>query len=300
MYVATLRHKLANNLFVITAETNPPRGPDPSRVLSRIAEISSVVDAVNIADSPMAKMRMSPVALAHIVQEELGVETIVHFTCRDRNSIALQSDLLGAAALGIRNFLAITGDRPAQSGNHPDNPCPRAVFDVDAAGLVRLAETLNNGYDASGNKLSGVPDFFVGVVANPSAQDLDREVERLEHKVRSGAKFVQTQPVYDLRTLQRFREKTAYLEVPVLYGILPLKSYEIAVYLHEKVPGVVIPDTVRERVRLGGRRAGVELARELFAEIRDQVAGVHIFPMGDTDIVLEVTNGLEVRQALAT
>ncbi|MDI3256518.1 MAG: methylenetetrahydrofolate reductase, partial [Kyrpidia sp.] len=242
------------------------------------------VDAVNIADSPMATLRMSPIALAHIVQEDLGLEAIFHLTCRDRNLLGLQSELLGAAALGVRNILTLTGDSPSR-GDHPD---VKGVFETDSIGLARIAKRLNEGFDLAGNALNGTTQFLIGGVANPGADDLDSEVAKLEAKVEAGVRFVQTQPVFDIDTAERFWERTRHLPVHILFGLLPLKSGRQARYFNEKVPGIRVGEDVVRRVEEGGREAGIALCRELYARLRAFASGAHLFPIGDLRAVYEI------------
>lgn len=279
-----LRQKLRNQEFVLTVEMEPPAGADPNPALEAIAKLKDDFTAVNVADSPMASLRMSPIALAHLAQEDKGVEIIFHLTCRDRNLLGLQAELLGAAALGVRNILALTGDPPT-NGDHPE---ATGVFDVDSVGLIRLAKMLNNGKTISGKELAAPTDFFIGTVANPTAEDLNKEVERLAQKVEAGANFVQTQPIFAPDQFERFHAAVGHLQIPILYGILPLKSYRSAKYLAEKVPGINIPTSVLERIEEGGAEVGLILAQELLDYLKPRAAGAHIFPMGNPDLALAV------------
>lgn len=280
----SLRQRLAAGEFVITVEMEPPAGADPSGALVGIAGLGKGFAAVNIADSPMASLRMSPIALAHLVQERQGVEVIFHLTCRDRNLLGLQAELLGAAALGVRNILALTGD-PPKNGDHPQ---ASGVFDLNSTGLIDLARSLNEGRALSGKELDAPTDFFIGTVANPTADDLGKEVARLTEKANAGAHFVQTQPIFAPEQFERFQEAVGGLQLPILYGILPLKSYRSAKYLADKVPGINIPRPVLQRVEEGGAAAGLELAKELLSYLRTRSAGAHIFPMGKPDLALEL------------
>ncbi|NLT96165.1 MAG: 5,10-methylenetetrahydrofolate reductase [Clostridia bacterium] len=276
-----LREKLDRKQFVVTVEVEPPKGASPWGVYEKMRPLTRLVDAVNIADSPMAKMRMSPIALAYLVQKELGLETIFHLTCRDRNILGLQSELLGAYALGVKNILTLTGDKPGQ-GDHPQ---ATGVYDVDSTGLIKTANFLNKGRDYSGNALDTSTDFFIGAVANPTASDLEREIERIQVKIEAGAGFFQTQPIFDIRQLERFLNKFPNPPVPIIYGLMPLKSLKLAKYLNANVPGVHVPENLLNRLESKGREGGLEIARELLREMRQMVHGVHIFPMGDIDLV---------------
>ncbi|MFT9486829.1 MAG: methylenetetrahydrofolate reductase [Tepidibacillus sp.] len=279
-----LKEKLTLGKFVTTVELEPPKGANPMPVLEKATFLRGIVDAVNIADSPMATLRMSPIALAHVIQQDMGIEAIFHLTCRDRNIIGLQSELLGAAALGVRNILTLTGDSPAR-GDHPQ---AKGVFEVDSTGLANIAYQLNQGKDLSGNPLNSATDFFIGGAANPGNDDLELEVEKLKRKIESGVEFVQTQPVYELSQVERFLEKIRGLPVHVIFGILPIKSVKMAYYLNEKVPGIHISSEMIAKVEQGGRKAGIEIAQQLIEEIKGIVQGVHIYPIGDLSIVSDL------------
>ncbi len=280
----SLRERLAKGEFVLTVEMEPPAGSDPSQTLAEIGPLTERFAAVNIADSPMATLRMSPIALAYLIQEKWGLEVIFHLTCRDRNLLGLQAELLGAAALGVQNILALTGD-PPENGDHPS---ATGVFDVDSVGLIAMADSLNRGVALSQKELAAPTDFFIGTVANPTAPDLAAEVARLERKAKAGAGFVQTQPIFSPEQFERFQAATAHLQLPILYGILPLKNFRSAKYLAEKVPGINIPAEVLERVKSGNSEEGVLIAREILAYLRTRAAGAHIFPMGKPELALKV------------
>jgi homocysteine S-methyltransferase len=270
---------LANKLgkqFVVTVEIDPPRGVNIDKVLEG-ARVLKGVDAINLADSPMARVRMSPIALAHLIKEKLGIETILHMTCRDRNLLSLQSELLGAYALGIENVLALTGDPPSIG----DFPHATGVFDVTSEGLVHLIRQLNSGNDLAGNKLNAPTNFCIGVALNPTADDLDKEIDRLKRKVAAGAHFALTQPIYSRRVVDLLLDKCSDVGIPILIGILPLRSSRHCEFLHNEVPGIVVPDDVRKRMRDAGdngRSEGIEIAREFLESIMGQVAGVYLMP----------------------
>ena len=271
-----LKEKLLKKQFVVTVEMEPPKGANPWGVYEKIRPLAQWVDAVNIADSPMAKMRMSPIALAYLVQKELGLETIFHLTCRDRNILGLQSELLGAYALGVKNILTLTGDKPSR-GDHPQ---ATGVYDIDSSGLILTAKYLNDGRDYTGNALIDATDFFIGAVANPTASDLEAENEKMQAKIEAGVNFFQTQPIFDIKQLERFIKKYPNPPVPIIYGLMPLKSLKLAKYLNANVPGVYVPEGLLSRLEAKGREAGLEIAVELINEMRQMVSGVHIFPMG--------------------
>lgn len=278
--------------FVITVEIDPPKGAGFSRVLAAVRLLRQCgVDSVNIADNPMARMRMSPIALAHLIQEKGGMETILHLTCRDRNLLGLQSDLIGAWALGIRSVLALTGDPPARG----DHPGAAAVFDVNSTGLINIVAALNAGHDVSGNSLPEPTRFAVGAAVDPGANDLERELGRLEEKVSAGAAFVLTQPVFDPAVLERFVARASGLRIPVIAGILPLRSARHARFLHNEVPGMVIPEWIRSKMEAAGNdsAAGVQIAADTLREIKPISQGAYITPPFDRyEVVPEILDSL--------
>lgn len=282
--MSSLRQKLAQGEFVITVELEPPKGVNMDKLLHSAWQLEQKVDAINITDSPMANMRMSPISVAHILQREVGLDAIFHLTCRDRNLIGLQSELLGAAALGVQNILVLTGDDPKRG----DHPTARGIFEVDSVGLVHIANTLNQGFDLSGNPLNQAPDFYIGVAANPCADDLEREAEKVRAKITTGAHFIQTQPVYELESLQRFLEQLAQPHIPVIAGILPLKSYRMACHIAENIPGIHIPPHLLRAMESGGRATGMRVAQQLLADLPACAQGAHIMPVGDAGIVTEL------------
>ncbi len=266
--------------FVVCVELDPPRGADPGVLVERAQYCrENEVDAINVADGPRASARMSAQALCVLLQQKVGIDTILHYTCRDRNLLGIQSDLLGAHALGLRNILAITGD-PPKLGDYPD---ATAVYDVDSIGLVRIMDHLNHGCDLAGNLIGPALGIHVGCGADPSKEDVEKEVRRLEEKVKAGAEYVMTQPVYDPRTLERFCAMIRHVERPLLVGILPLYSHRNAEFLHNEVPGMRIPDDIRERMRKAGsgeraQAEGVAIAREATLAARELGQGVYVMP----------------------
>ncbi|MCY3655592.1 MAG: bifunctional homocysteine S-methyltransferase/methylenetetrahydrofolate reductase [Chloroflexi bacterium] len=273
-----LRDKLAAGQYVVSVEIDPPRGHNPRKAVEGARMLRDAgADAINIGDSPMARVRMSALALALRIEREVGIETIIHQTTRDRNLMALQSDLLGAHSLGIRNLIALTGD-PL-----PEASQSSAVWDVDAIGFVRILKRLNEGVDFAGNSLGRPTDFFVACAANPTADDIDIELRRVRAKLDEGGDMLMTQPVYDLATLTGFFERLGPVDVPVLLGILPLMSSRHTEFIHNELAGVVIPDDVRARMREAGdagAAAGLEIAFEQIEETRDfdWVSGIYIMP----------------------
>ncbi len=273
-----LARRLAAGEFVVSVELDPPKGLNPGRILEGAALLRDAgVDCINIGDSPMARVRMSALALALLLKERLGLESIIHFTTRDRNLMALQSELLGAHALGIRNVLALTGDPPAV-GNYPH---ATGVWDVDSAGLVSILKRMNQGLDWAGNSIGRAAAFTVGCALNPTAEDPRRELERFKRKVDAGADFAMSQPIYALDQLLRFLDLSGPLPIPLILGIMPLQSYKHAEFLHHELPGVTIPADVRERMHQAGEHGleeGAAQARELLEAARPYVQGVYIMP----------------------
>jgi 5,10-methylenetetrahydrofolate reductase len=288
--MARLLHRLSRGEFTVTVEIDPPRGADVTKTLAKIRRFADRVDGINVADCPMANVRMSPITLAHLIQRDCQVEAIFHLTCRDRNIIGLQAELLGAAGLGVRNILCLRGD-PPDRGDHPD---ARPIFEVDAVGLIRLARTLNSGQTLSGKALESPTNFAIACAANPGAADLEAEVSRLEEKIAAGAHFAQTQPIFDPRVLEQWLRKIdGRIRLPILYGVMPLKSYDFALHLNRNVPGMKVPDWVVERMAGGGEEQGLALAAELVKEISTWgIAGIHIFPMDSSKRVLAVLDTL--------
>jgi homocysteine S-methyltransferase len=280
--------------FAISVELDPPPGLDASKAIESARFLKDHgIDAVNIADGPRAIARMSPTALAVQVQQQTGMETIIHYCCRDRNVLAMQMDLIGANSLGLKNLMLITGD-PPKMGNFPD---ATAVFDVDSVGLIGFAHRLNRGLDLGGKSLGQQTDFVIGTGCNPGAMDLEREAERFGAKIAAGAEFTFCQPVYETELLTRFLESTADLpEIPFFVGILPLASLKNAEFLTREVPGMAVPDSVLSRLRDcktrdEQREVGIRVAADNLAVAMDhpRVKGAYIFPpFGRYEAILRV------------
>ena len=275
---------------IVTVELDPPKGLDCGKVIAGSRALKEAgADAINLAENPLARVRMGNVALASIIQQEEGIEVIVHVTCRDRNLLGLQSDLMGASLLGIRSILAVTGD-PARLG---DQAGASSVFDLNSFGLIKLLADLNAGINALGSPIGTGTGFTIGCAFNPNTPRMEVQVARLEKKVAGGARFAQTQPLYDAARLREMMERTAHLGIPVLPGILPLVSERNCEYLHNEVPGIVIPEEVRCRMRGkekdAGVREGLAIARELVAEVRESVGGFYLIPpFGKYEIAAEL------------
>ncbi|TMQ72559.1 MAG: bifunctional homocysteine S-methyltransferase/methylenetetrahydrofolate reductase [Candidatus Eisenbacteria bacterium] len=272
--------RMLREKFVVSVEIDPPRGINTTKVMEAARLMAQRgVDCVNIADSPLARIRMSAMALAYQIHLHFPrLELILHFTTRDRNLMGLQSDLLGAHALGIRNILCLTGDPPSLG----DYPNATAVFDTDAPGLMRIVHGMNHGTDLAGTSIGAATGFAVGCGVNPTAPDLDQEFEYVRRKLDAGPQFVMTQPVYELDCWKRFVERLSGLtEIPILVGILPLQSFRHAEFLHNEVPGILVPDWIRARMHQAGnegQKIGVELARELLAACKGMANGVYLMP----------------------
>ncbi|MDQ6780317.1 MAG: methylenetetrahydrofolate reductase, partial [Candidatus Eremiobacteraeota bacterium] len=235
-------------------------------------------DAVDISDNPTARLRMSSVAVAHLIMRATRLATILHLTCRDRNLLGLQSELLGAAALGVTGILPLTGD-PSNVG---DFPKATSVFDVTSAGLTEIVRSLNHGNDHAGNDIGAATHFRIGVAVNPAAVNLAAELAKFEEKVAAGADFAMTQPIFDVDAIAPFLHSAARFKVPILVGVLLLRSHRNAEFLHNEVPGMNVPQTVRERMRLApdGRAEGIKMAAELLVQLSGTrgVAGAYIIP----------------------
>ncbi len=264
--------------FVVSIELAPPRGVNPTKLLAGAKMLQARgVDAVNVTDSALGRASMSALAVCYLVQQHTGLTVIPHFTTRDRTLMGIQSELLGAHAMGLRHVLALTGDAP----NPVDRMGSSAVFDIDSIGLVKLLTTLNEGLDLAGNSIGGTTDFLIGCAFNPTARDLPLEKERLAQKLEAGAHFVMTQPVYDLELVERTLEHVQEFDVPVLLGILPLQSYRHAEFLHNEVPGIVIPEFVLARMfeaGPSGRQAGLLMSQEILLHAHTRYAGVYLMP----------------------
>lgn len=301
--------KLNAGHFVISVEVDPPRGFRADKQIEGARHaLAAGADAVNVADSPMARVRMSALSLCVQIQQQVGIETILHFTTRDRSLMGLQSDLIGARALGVRNILALTGDPPGLGDNAESTP----VYDVDSIGLARIIDTFNSGVDLSGKAIGQRGGFTISVACDPTRPDLVEEVDRFHRKVTGGAHFTMTQPIYDpqlwIDFLSIYEERHGDFPVPVLIGVLPLQSHRHASFLHNEVPGITLSDEALRRMeRAGkhGRQEGVAMAQELLADLKGlpHVQGVYLMPsFGRYELacqVLEVLTPEERGQVVA-
>ncbi len=294
-----LGRKLAAGEFITMVEIVPPRGTDAAREIEGARFLKSVgVDAINIPDSPRASARMSNQALCLLVHQQVGIEPVLHYTCRDRNVLGIQSDLLGASAVGIRNLICITGD-PPKMGDYPD---ATAVFDVDAIGLVNIVRGLNRGLDIGGNPTGSSTRFIIAVGANPGSPNLDEEIRRFEFKVEAGAELAVTQPVFDVRLLEQFLRRIEHCRVPVVAGIWPLTSTRNAEFMKNELR-VSIPDEIFTRMAKAttadaARAEGVAIARDMLSEVRPMVQGAQISaPFGRYSAAVDVLEALGTKKA---
>jgi len=281
----SFRDKIRNGESVITVEVEPPKGNDIKDILNRIVPLKGIIDAYNVTDMQSSVMRMSPWAMA-VKLKENGFEPIMQLTCRDRNVIALQGDLLGVSSFGIHNLLLLTGDSPA----HGDHPKAKAVFDLDSIGLIEAAGSLNKGVDMAGNSLDGKPDFIMGAALNPFSKDIDKEIEKMEKKIGAGAVFFQTQPIFDVDRFRDFIRKVNVKNVTIMAGVIFIKSYRSAVYLNEKVEGIDIPSGYMKDLKDADdfKKASLKITKDIISSLKDICGGVHIMPLGLYEEILGV------------
>jgi 5,10-methylenetetrahydrofolate reductase len=277
--MSTLEEKIRSGTFVVTTELNPPKGTDLTELFAKADDLKGLVDAVNITESPRARMAVEPKAVGHLLQDR-GHEAIVQITARDRNRIAIQADILGASLLGIENFLLLNGDNP-KNGDHPD---AKGVFDLATLDMLRAARTLREGKDLSGAQLKGAPKLFIAAAANPGAPDLDAEAENTRRKIDAGAQFFQTQAVFDADLLKRYMDAAKPGEAAVLAGIIPLKSAKMGAWLNANVPGIRVPQALLDEMERAGPEgevaAGIDIAARIIREVRGLCSGVHIMAIG--------------------
>jgi methylenetetrahydrofolate reductase (NADPH) len=277
--MSLFEEKTRSARFVVTSELTPPKGIDLSELFAKADAIKGFVDAVNITESPRARMAVEPKSVAHLLQDR-GIEAIVQITARDRNRIAIQADLLGGCLLGIGNYLFMTGDDP-KNGDHKE---AKGVFDLTTIEMLNAARALRGGRDLSGSALHGAPRMFLGSTLNPGSQDLAREVQNTWRKIDAGSQFFQTQAIYDTALLARFLDAAKLGDVPLLAGVIPLKSAKMGVWLNENVPGVRVPAPLLEEMERAGpdgeAAQGIEIAARTVRELRSICKGVHIMAIG--------------------
>lgn len=266
---------------MITTELTPPKGIDLADTFAKADELRGIVDAINLTESPRARMAIEPTAVARLLIER-GIEPIVQFTARDRNRIALQSDLLGAAVLGVSNVVFMAGDDP----KHGDHPEAKPVFDMNSSQMLTAARALNEGRDFAGNPLKGAPRLFLGATANPGARELTMEIENTQRKVNAGAQFLQTQAIYEPESLVAFVQAGGFTDVAFIAGIIPLKSAKMARWMNENIPGIRVPDAlIADMETVAGNaeeelRVSIDITAGIIRHIKGDCAGIHLMMMG--------------------
>jgi 5,10-methylenetetrahydrofolate reductase len=271
------QESLSAGKFVITSEIGPPKGTHVREMLADAELIRGRVDAINVTDLQSSVMRLGSMAVCHLLQEK-GLEAIFQVTCRDRNRLALQADLLSASVLGIKNVLALTGDY-ASLGDHPQ---AKPVFDLDSVNLLKVIKTLEGGTDMVGNALQGAPKFCIGAVVNPGGNPVEAQLFKMEKKIKAGATFFQTQAVYDVGAFENFMKRVAPFKVPVLAGIILLKSAGMARFMNKNVAGVFVPEPLIQKMAKAEDRVktSIEIGAELIRNLKGMCQGVHIMPIG--------------------
>jgi len=280
-----LKKAIRSNKFIVTSEVGPPKGTDITKMIEEAKPLIGKVDAINVTDLQSAVMRLGSLAGSYLLKQ-IGIDPIFQITCRDRNRLALQSDILSAACLGIENILALTGDHTL-SGDHPQ---AKPVFDLDSVQLLEIIKTLQKGKDSSGNKLKGIPEFCVGAVVNPCADPLEPELIKMEKKIASGAQFFQTQGIFDIIRFKEFIAKAARYNIPIIAGIILLKSGKMARYMNENVAGIYVPANLIREIESASdkQKRSVEIAVRMINELKGLCRGVHIMPIGWETLVPEI------------
>ncbi len=280
MSYSKLMDSLESGKFTISGEIDPPKGCNREVIIKQAQHIKDHVVAANVTDNPLGIVIMNTLAVCHIIQNEVGLEAVYQITCRDRNRIAIQSDLLGAAALGMHNVLALTGDHP-RLGDHPQ---AKPVFDLDSVQLVALIRKMvDEGKDMAGKNLDVAPKMHVGVALSPGVKPLATEIIKFEKKIEAGAEFAQTQIVYDVDVLEKLQKEITHLDIPILVGIAPLKSLGMAKFMAKNVPGVVVPKEIMEKLEKSKdiKETTIEITAQLLRDIKEMgFAGSHIMPVG--------------------
>lgn len=290
----TFKEKIKAGNFLVTSEIGPPKGTDIKEALEDAELIKPKVDAINVTDLQSSVMRLGSLAVCRLLKER-GIEPILQVTCRDRNRLALQSDLLSAYVLGIENVLLLTGDHPVL-GDHPD---AKPVFDLDSVQLIQTARVLEQGKDMNGNPLKGAPKFCLGAVVNPGANPLEPEIIKMEKKIQAGAEFFQTQAVYDIDLFKKFLDNIKHLKTTILAGIVLLKSAAMAKFMNENVAGVYVPDNLIKEIsevpKEGRPKKSIEIAVRLIKELKPLCQGIHLMPLGWDKLVPSIldSSGLQ-------
>lgn len=295
--VSDMRAQLGKR-FLVSVELDPPRSINPEPLIRGARMLKTAgADLINVADSPLARSRLSALAMSHLIRTETGADVVLHMSCRDRNALALQSELLGAHALGVLNILAVTGDPPAMG----DYPFAKAVFELDSIALTKLVNQLNVGKDLTGREMEEPTRFLPGVGVNPTAADLSLEYDRFRKKIDAGAQFAFTQPLFDRATLEKFLNAvTSFCKIPILVGVLPLRSAKHAEFIHNEIADMFVPDAVRETMRKSGpegARVGVEIAHKFLLDVKPLVQGAYLMPpFNKFEMAVEIMNVLSDRE----
>lgn len=293
-----LKQQIKSGQFIVTCELTPPKGTNLEPLFEKAEYLRHYVDAFNLTESHAARMAMDPTAVAHLLLDR-GIEPIVQMTSRDKNRIAIQACMLGAAALGIKNLVFMGGD-PPKNGDHPD---AKPVFDLFASQLLDAVNALQAGTDYTQNKLNGTPEFCVGAVFNPGSSNPEVEIENLHRKIEAGASFLQTQAIYEVESFARFLDKVGDLNVPILAGVIPIKSVRMAQYMNERVPGITVPDPLINRIAKQGDHqdkiiaTSQDISAQIVRELSNVANGLHIMAIGWEDkipAILEMA-GLETK-----
>jgi len=280
-----LEKAIKSNKFIVTSEVGPPKGSDVTKMLEEAKPLIGKVDAINVTDLQSAVMRLGSLAGSYLIKQ-IGIDPVFQITCRDRNRLALQSDILSAACLGIENILVLTGDHPL-SGDHPQ---AKPVFDLDSVQLLDIIKGLQQGRDSEGNNLNSKPRFCVGAVVNPCADPLEPELIKMEKKITSGVQFFQTQGVFDIKRFKEFTAKVAGYNIPIIAGIILLKSGKMARYMNENVAGIYVPENLIQEIENASdkHKKSIEIAVRMINELRGLCRGVHIMPIGWERLVSEI------------
>ena len=283
------QEKLDKRKFVITAEVTPPKGTNVQSALSAADSLKDKVDAINVTDMAGGVMRLSSLCLSYLIRQR-GGEPIFQITGSHRNCLALQSDILSASVLGIRNILVLTGDPPSFGDQKEAKP----VFDLDSIGILQMTKRMEQGYDLAGKELNGSPQLFCGAAVDPNAENLDFQISKMEKKINAGAKFFQTQPIFDIPKFAEFMKKIQRFNIPVLGGVIFLKNEKTANYLNRNIAGISIPQETMKRIEtaIDKEKETIKIASELIKQMRPLCQGVHLMPLGKNDLVKEVVEGI--------
>ena len=287
------RHRLEQKQFTVTLEVDPPKGPGIKTIMSRLEPLIPKVDAINIAACPVAQLRMDPIAFACLLNRHFDIEVIIHMTMRDSSLLGIQSQLLGASALGYNNFLVMTGD----AAKHSDIDNTKGVFQANSLSLLKVINQLNAGVNSSGKKMNKKTRFFAGATANPSAINLSNEIKKMNRKVDAGAQFFQTQPLFLRKNLEIFANYSKEVCRPVILGTMLLKSYESSIRLNSKVPGLFVPAEVLDRLKKNdSQEEALRIASEFWMSCHELLSGIHLFPMNNYDAMLELLTDIRNHQ----